>query len=219
VSAARRALEIEPVPGPLQATVAVPGSKSLTNRALVIAALADGEVAVRGALESDDTRWMVEALRVLGFAVDWDRAARTIRVAGRGGEIPAARSDLFGGNAGTVVRFLTSLVALGTGVHRVDGDDRMRERPIGDLLDGLAALGVRARSEEGRPPIVVEARGIEGGSATVEGDVEPVCELDPPRRSLRAPRRRALDPRRARRRAVRRDDDRHDEARRRGGRA
>jgi 3-phosphoshikimate 1-carboxyvinyltransferase len=169
VSAAPGVLEIEPLEGPIFATVAVPGSKSLTNRALVIAALADGEVTVRGALESDDTRWMVEALRALGFGVEWDRAARTIRVEGRGGVIPAPSSALFGGNAGTVVRFLTSLVALGNGEHRVDGDTRMRERPIGDLLDGLAALGVRARSERGRPPIVVEARGIDGGAATVDG--------------------------------------------------
>ncbi len=169
MSAAPRVLEIEPLEGPLLATVTVPGSKSLTNRALVIAALAEGEVTVRGALESDDTRWMVEALRALGFDVEWDRAARAIRVEGRGGVIPAPSSALFGGNAGTVVRFLTSLVALGNGEHRVDGDARMRERPIGDLLDGLAALGVRARSEHGRPPIVVEARGIEGGAATVDG--------------------------------------------------
>ena len=163
------ALAIEPLGGPLHATVSIPGSKSLTNRALVIAALADGEVVVRGALESDDTRWMVDALRALGFLVDWQREARTVRVEGRGGEIPTNRADLFGGNAGTVVRFLTSLVALGRGVYTIDGDARMRERPIGDLIDGLAALGVAARSANGRPPIAIDARGVEGGSATVEG--------------------------------------------------
>ena len=163
------ALAIEPLAGPVRATIAVPGSKSLTNRALVIAALADGPVTVGGALESEDTRWMVEALRALGFSVDWDRGAREIRVGGRGGVIPARQAELFGGNAGTVVRFLTSLVALGEGRFTVDGDARMRERPIGDLLEGLAALGVVARSRDGRPPIEIDARGIEGGCAWVDG--------------------------------------------------
>ena len=151
----------------------LPGSKSLTNRALVIATLAVGDSTLRGALDSEDTRVMVAALQRLGFSVRWNRAAATIGIAGRGGEIPAARADLFGGNAGTAVRFLTSLVALGHGRFRIDGDPRMRERPIEDLLDALRALGVVARSErgDGCPPVVVEAAGIEGGAATVGGDV------------------------------------------------
>lgn len=164
-------LAIEPLAGPIRATVAIPGSKSLTNRALVIAALADGTVDVEGALASDDTGWMVGALRALGFAVDWDEDACRIRVVGRAGEIPAARADLYGGNAGTAVRFLTSLVALGHGEYRIDGDARMRERPIGDLLDGLVALGVDVRSERGNgcPPLVVRAAGIAGGASSVDG--------------------------------------------------
>ena len=164
-------IEMRPLGAPPHATVTLPGSKSLTNRALVIAALADGESLLRGALDSDDTRHMVRALVRLGFLVDWDRAVATIRIAGRGGTIPARGADLYGGNAGTTVRFLTSLVALGEGRYRVDGDARMRERPIQDLLDGLRALGVEARSErgDGCPPVVIEASGIEGGAATVAG--------------------------------------------------
>jgi 3-phosphoshikimate 1-carboxyvinyltransferase len=171
--AAERSLEIRPLGGPIRALPALPGSKSLTNRALVIAALADGESTLRGALDSDDTRAMVDSLQRLGFSVRWDRAAETIRVGGRGGEIPAEQADLFGGNAGTAVRFLTSLVALGRGRFRIDGDARMRERPIEDLLDALRALGVVARSERGNgcPPVVVEATGIEGGAAIVGGEV------------------------------------------------
>jgi 3-phosphoshikimate 1-carboxyvinyltransferase len=151
----------------------LPGSKSLTNRALVVAALAVGDSTLQGALDSEDTRVMVAALQRLGFSVRWDRAAATIGIAGRGGEIPAERADLFGGNAGTAVRFLTSLVALGRGRFRIDGDPRMRERPIEDLLNALRALGVVARSERGNgcPPVVVEAAGIEGGAAAVGGEV------------------------------------------------
>jgi 3-phosphoshikimate 1-carboxyvinyltransferase len=165
-------LEIRPLAGPIHATPALPGSKSLTNRALVVAALAVGSSTLRGALDSDDTRHMVAALGRLGFSVHWDRSAATISVAGRNGEIPAKRADLFGGNAGTAVRFLTSLVSLGRGRFRIDGDSRMRQRPIEDLLVALRALGVAARSERGNgcPPVVVEAAGIEGGAVSIGGE-------------------------------------------------
>jgi len=165
-------LEIQPITSPLRAIVRVPGSKSLTNRALVIAALAAGETRITGALESDDTRYMVDALERLGFAIRWDRAAAEIRVAGRDGSIPVEGAELYGGNAGTTVRFLTGLVALGRGRFTIDGDSRMRERPIGDLLDALGALGVSVRSvrHNGCPPVVVEAAGLEGGEARLSGE-------------------------------------------------
>ena len=163
------ALEIEPLRAPIRATVELPGSKSLTNRALVVAALADGESCLRNTLESDDTRWMREALVRLGFEVT--REGSTIRVGGRAGMIPAREAELYGGNAGTAVRFLTSLVALGHGRYRIDGDRRMRERPIGDLLGALGTLGAHARSEPGNgcPPLIVEADGLEGGEVAVAG--------------------------------------------------
>ncbi len=165
-------LEIRPLAGPIRAAPALPGSKSLTNRALVVAALAAGDSTLRGALDSDDTRRMVVALGRLGFSLHWDRSAATISVVGRTGEIPAKHADLFGGNAGTAVRFLTSLVSLGRGRFRIDGVPRMRERPIEDLLVSLRALGVAARSERGNgcPPVVVEAAGIEGGAAPIAGE-------------------------------------------------
>ncbi|MEA2624227.1 MAG: 3-phosphoshikimate 1-carboxyvinyltransferase [Candidatus Binatota bacterium] len=165
-------LEIPVLGRPVDAVASVRGSKSLTNRWLVVAALADGDSLLRGVLDGDDTRHMVEALRTLGFELQWDRDAETIRVSGGGGRIPASLAELYGGNAGTTVRFLVSLVALGRGSFHVDGDARMRERPIHDLLDGLAALGVSVRSEHGNgcPPVTVEADGIPGGSAIVSGE-------------------------------------------------
>ena len=165
-------VEIQPT-GPLRATIRPPGSKSITNRALVCAALARGESLLTGALESDDTRVMIEGLRQLGVAVDHDRGARTIRVTGCDGRPPAASADLMLGNSGTTVRFLTALATLGHGVYRLDGTPRMRERPIQDLLDALRQLGADAVSEAGTgcPPVVVRAAGLPGGRAEVAGNI------------------------------------------------
>jgi 3-phosphoshikimate 1-carboxyvinyltransferase len=166
-------LEIEPLTGPLNANVRPPGSKSITNRALACAALADGESTLTGALDSDDTRVMIDGLRKLGIAVEVRDEGETLLVAGCGGNVPAASADLFVGNSGTTIRFLTPLVALGHSTFRLDGVQRMRERPIGDLLDALVQLGVDARSEanNGRPPVVVRANGLAGGTTRVRGDV------------------------------------------------
>ncbi len=163
-------IEIQPT-GPLRATVRPPGSKSITNRALVCAALAEGQSTLVGALDSDDTRLMMDGLRRLGLALEHDPAGRTIRVTGCGGRLPAAAADLFAGNSGTTVRFLTALVALGHGTFRLDGSPRMRERPIQDLLDALGQLGVEAVSERGTgcPPVVVCTVGLRGGRAEVAG--------------------------------------------------
>ena len=165
-------IEIQPT-GPLRATVRPPGSKSITNRALVCAALAEGESLLTGALESDDTRVMIEGLKQLGIAVSHDRAARTIRVLGCGGRPPAAAADLMLGNSGTTVRFLTALCTLGHGKYRLDGVPRMRERPIEDLLDALRQLGADAVSESGTgcPPVVVRAAALRGGRAEVAGSI------------------------------------------------
>lgn len=159
--------------GPLSAVVRPPGSKSITNRALVCAALADGESFLSGALDSDDTRVMVDSLRRLGLSVDVDLTAKTIRLVGSGGVWPASTADLFVGNSGTTIRFLTAMVAIGAGVYRLDGVARMRQRPIGDLLDSLVRLGVDAVSESGNgcPPVVVRAAGLPGGPTKVRGNV------------------------------------------------
>jgi 3-phosphoshikimate 1-carboxyvinyltransferase len=171
-------LEIRPLRRPADATVRVPGSKSITNRALVLAALA-GESGMtcqlRSALRSEDTEVMVASLLKLGFTVEADWPAEAIFVGnnGNGSIIPAVSADLFMANSGTTMRFLTAVASLGHGKYRLDGVPRMRERPIADLLDALRQLGVNARSENGNgcPPVVVESSGLPGGTVRVKGDV------------------------------------------------
>jgi 3-phosphoshikimate 1-carboxyvinyltransferase len=165
-------IEIQPV-GPLAATIRPPGSKSITNRALICAALAEGESLLTGALESDDTLVMIEGLGKMGISVAHDRAARTVRVAGCKGRPPAESADIYVGNSGTTVRFLAALATLGHGVFRLDGVPRMRERPIEDLLSALRLLGGDAVSELGTgcPPVVVRGAGLSGGRADVAGNV------------------------------------------------
>ncbi len=166
-------LEIKPVTAPIRGSIRPPGSKSITNRALICAALADGVSTLTGALDSEDTRVMIESLERLGIHIRSDHERQMFRVHGSGGMIPAAEAELYIANSGTSVRFLTALVALGHGQYRLDGTSRMRERPIQDLLEALAQLGVEAKSEAGTgcPPVVVEARGLRGGQASVRGDV------------------------------------------------
>jgi 3-phosphoshikimate 1-carboxyvinyltransferase len=162
-------IEIIPLRHPLAASVRVPGSKSLTNRALLLAAMADGRSTIFGAGLNDDTRRMAAALGTLGFDVAVDETAARIVVDGRGGAIPARGRELDAGGAGTAMRFLLGFLTLGRGRFRVDGNQRMRERPIGPLLDGLASLGVAVRAERdnGCPPILIEvdAGGVRGGAA------------------------------------------------------
>jgi 3-phosphoshikimate 1-carboxyvinyltransferase len=158
---------------PQRARVRVPGSKSLTNRALIVAAMADGPSTLTGALDSDDTRVMVDSLRRLGIALEHDPAAATIRVAGCGGRIPAASAELFVANSGTSLRFLTAMLANGRGTYKLDGTPRMHQRPVADLLMALNGLGSDARSDLGTgcPPVTVNAGGLDGGYAFVKGDV------------------------------------------------
>ena len=162
---------ITPLAAAPDATVSVPGSKSLTNRALVLTALAEGASHLSNTLLSDDTVVMVESLRRLGFRVDVDTEALAIVVHGRGGTIPAEAAELFVGGAGTAARFLTAMVALGHGRYRVDGIARMRERPMQDLLDALGMLGGSIVAAEGTLPALVEAHGLRGGRPVVRGDV------------------------------------------------
>ena len=152
--------------GPLRATVRVPGSKSLTNRALVITALADGVSTLTGALFSDDTELMIDALQVLGITVAGDREANRITVTGCGGHLPATDAEIYCGNSGTTIRFLTAVCALGMGPYTLDGNDRMRERPIGPLIDALRAAGVIVGYDdvEGFAPVTIR-RGMMRGAA------------------------------------------------------
>jgi 3-phosphoshikimate 1-carboxyvinyltransferase len=165
-------IEIKPS-GPLSAVIRPPGSKSITNRALVCAALAEGTSVLSGALDSEDTRVMIAALQTLGLSINVREGGETIDVAGCGGRIPAAEAELYVGNSGTTIRFLTALASLGRGRFRLDGVERMRQRPIADLLAALNQLGGKARSEAGNgcPPVVLESAGLRGGRATVRGDI------------------------------------------------
>ena len=140
---AREAYEVAPAAGPVRGTVTVPGSKSLTNRALVAAALAAGRSTLRGALFSDDTEACMDGLARLGIGIEPDAAAARIAVDGAGGRIPAAAAELDVRYSGTSARFLTAVAAAGHGVYRFDGAPRMRERPMGELPAVLAAAGAR----------------------------------------------------------------------------
>ena len=165
-------IEVRPT-GPVDATVRPPGSKSITNRSLVCAALAEGKSVLEGALDSEDTRVMVDGLARLGLAVRHDATAHRIEVTGYGGRIPAMHAELFAANSGTTIRFLTAVASLGKGQFRLVGVERMRERPIGELVDALNQLGadIRCERDNGCPPVLVQARGLAGGRVTMKGDV------------------------------------------------
>ncbi len=165
-------IEIKPLTRPLDATVSVPGSKSITNRAMLLAAMAQGRSVLDSVLLSDDTRSMADALRALGFIVETDEAAERITIGGRGGIIPVHDAEIFVGGAGTVMRFLLAMLTLGLGRFRIDGNQRMRQRPIGPLLDAMQRLGASVYSERDNncPPVIVDmSRGrLDGGDTSVD---------------------------------------------------
>ena len=162
-------IEIKPVQN-LQATITVPGSKSYTNRALLIAGLADGECRLEKPLVSDDTKYMIRALKAFGISVQEEKEA--FIVSGRGGKLSTPEEDIFIGNAGTTMRFLTTFSALVLGQTRLDGDERMRQRPLADLLHCLTQMGVKAVSANGNgcPPIDIEGGEVPGGEVQLAGD-------------------------------------------------
>ena len=156
---------------PFDITLSPPGSKSLTNRALLIAALADGETVLDGVLFADDSRRMLEALQTLGFELNIDEDAKLVTVQGKGGKVPSREAELNLGNAGTAMRFLTAALCLGQGSYTLDGIPRMRERPIGELVEPLRQLGAEIDylAEEGFPPLKInDSPYFEGGFITLE---------------------------------------------------
>ena len=158
---------LDPIEKPFVATTTPPGSKSLTNRALVLAALAGGRCELSNVLFADDTDVMLESLGRLSFPLTIDRDAGTVRVDGRGGRIDTDAAELFCGNSGTTIRFLTALCALGHGRFTLDGVARMRQRPIGALSSLLKSLGARVSHSpgaEGFPPVRIDADGLAGGT-------------------------------------------------------
>ncbi|HEY4103677.1 MAG TPA: 3-phosphoshikimate 1-carboxyvinyltransferase [Polyangiaceae bacterium] len=147
----------------------VPGSKSITNRALVLAALADGESVLEGVLHSDDTRHMRVALSALGIPIE-DAGPTTLVVHGGRARLCAPKEPLFVGNSGTTVRFLAALACLVPGAVTLAGDEAMARRPIQDLVDGLRQLGVRVDCESGCPPLTIYGGKLAGGTLSMRGD-------------------------------------------------
>ena len=166
-----RSLVIQPIRRHLNATVRVPGSKSLTNRALLIAAMANGTTTLTNALFSDDSHYFASALHTLGFSVKLDPIQTQMIVKGMGGHIPSRRAELFVGNAGTAARFLTAFLTLGLGEYIIDGEPRMRERPIGDLVKALRQLGASLDTTSDCPPVKIIASRLAGGKTKISGDV------------------------------------------------
>jgi 3-phosphoshikimate 1-carboxyvinyltransferase len=157
----------------VRGTVRLPGSKSISNRILLLAALAHGETLIRDLLESEDTQVMLEALRALGVKCE-DAGAGGLRVRGAGGVFPVKQAELFLGNAGTAFRPLTAVLALCSGEYRLSGTARMHERPIGELVDALRRLGasIDYLQKEGFPPLAIHPAAIRaGGRLSVRGDV------------------------------------------------
>ncbi len=172
---------VSPQTGPVNAVVSVPGSKSVTNRALILAALAQGVTTLKNPIASDDSKWMVLSLRALGFKIE-ERGDDLI-VEGCGGLVPTSqdggRPNLFVGNAGTAARFLPCLVALAkTGEFGFDGDERMRERPMEELLTALVAQGAKILPKidektktliaNDRYPFNIRPNGLAGGDVTID---------------------------------------------------
>jgi 3-phosphoshikimate 1-carboxyvinyltransferase len=163
-------LPIHPVSLPISGTVTIPGSKSITNRALLLAALAEGKSRIEGALFSDDTHYMQQALGELGVSVIADPAKALFEVEGCGGIFPNKEAELFLGNAGTATRFLSAALCLGHGTYYVDGIARMRQRPIHDLLGALRELGAQILTPNDCLPLEIQAKGLKGGAVSIRGD-------------------------------------------------
>lgn len=165
-------IEIQPC-GPLEAEIQPPGSKSITNRALVCAAFAHGTSVLTGALDSEDTRVMISSLRQLGIEIAIDQGGTRLQVKGCNGIPPTKQASLFVANSGTTMRFLTAMLGTIDGTFRIDGIERMRVRPIADLLESLVLLGASTYSEnnDGCPPICINGGGMRGGTANIRGDI------------------------------------------------
>ncbi len=162
---------VEPIEGPLDAAVVVPGSKSITNRALVVAALAEGCSTLEGALSAEDTEAMADSLVRLGIPVSIDTSASEIAVEGRGGRLAPGPVELDARLSGTTARFVLPVLALGQGRYRLDGLPPLRRRPMGPTLGALRRLGAVVEEEAavGHLPVSVVASGLKGGTVRVPG--------------------------------------------------
>ncbi|MBT8348960.1 MAG: 3-phosphoshikimate 1-carboxyvinyltransferase, partial [Sulfurovum sp.] len=166
-------LTLKPI-SKIDGEINLPGSKSLSNRALLVAALAEGTTKITNLLESDDTRHMLNALKQLGIKYTLSRDKTECTVTGNAGVIRSAnRQELFLGNAGTAMRPLCAALCLGTGSYLLTGEPRMKERPIGHLVDALREAGAKIsyQENEGYPPLLIEANGLSGGDVKIDGAI------------------------------------------------
>lgn len=150
-------------------TLRIPGSKSLTNRALMIAALAKGQSRLTGYLDSDDTKYMVQALKQLGVAIQYD--GDQLKIIGCAGTLQAVSDEIYIENAGTAARFLTAALTLGQGRYILTGNRRMQERPMFDLISALNSIGANVVEQQtkGCLPIAIKATGFSGGDIAIDG--------------------------------------------------
>ncbi len=165
-------------------TVALPGSKSISNRTLLLAALARGDTLVRDLLDADDVQRMLDALSALGIGIEAIARSRDYRVRGLGGRVPVKDAKLFLGNAGTAFRPLTAVLAFAGGNYELSGVARMHERPIGDLVDALRALGadIDYLGNPGFPPLAIRpARASSAGSRSRQRCAATCRASSPPR--------------------------------------
>lgn len=162
-------LEI-PCSAPVNSSIRIPGSKSITNRAILIASLAQFESQIEGVLYSDDTKYMLKAWEQLG--VQFQKKNKTLVIRGCNGQIPQCSEELYVGNAGTAARFLTTALLLGNGQYYLTGNERMQQRPIQDLIDALSPIGANIKDINGTgcPPLHINAAGLNGGKITIPGN-------------------------------------------------
>ncbi len=158
--------------GPVSGSVEPPGSKSYTNRYFLLASLATGKSEIHRPLVSDDSLFMLSSLKYLGFKLAQNLGGTIVSAQGSGGKVPWDTARLYVGNAGTAMRFLTAALSLGAGKYSIDGDSRMRERPIGDLAGALKSLGlgITYLGKEGFPPVEISGGPAEGGTVSVAGE-------------------------------------------------
>ncbi len=154
---------------PLHIEVEVPGSKSITNRALLMAAMAEGESVLEGVLSSDDSVYFLQALRDLGFEVEQGRDGKRVKIQGQRGRIPRREAEIFVGSAGTAARFLTAFLAMNPGTYRVNATEQMKKRPMAELLQALRQLGAEITCLEEKDTFPMVIRGI--GGETERGEV------------------------------------------------
>ncbi|WP_036746180.1 3-phosphoshikimate 1-carboxyvinyltransferase [Paenibacillus sp. UNC451MF] len=167
----KQEVRINPNGKAITGDLTIPGSKSLTNRALIIAALAEGTSRLEGILKSDDSYWCIQCLRQLGVQIDVE--GETAIIHGSGGAWPNREGDLYFGAAGTIARFLPGALAAGSGSWKLQGSPRLSERPLAPLLDALSALGadIHYEAAQGRLPLTLHAKGLQGSSVSVPGSV------------------------------------------------